>query len=96
MKLYSKLRKNIIFEICVHTLNVLNQTNQIDLSREMFLGLLSHRDQTNLSRLPRSESVWGEMLFNLLSHWDKINQRNQRNQTNQRSERIQLGPWGHA
>jgi len=30
MKLYSRLRKNIIFEVCVHTLNVLNQKNQID------------------------------------------------------------------
>ena len=38
--------------------------NQTNLSREMLLNSLSHWDQTNhtnLSRLPRSESVRGEM-----------------------------------
>ncbi len=41
------------------------------------------RNQTNLSRLPRSESVRGEMRS--LFHWDQTNQRNQRNQINQRN-----------
>ncbi len=51
-------------------------------------------NQTNLSRLPRSESVRGEMRLVLwkqvystgsLFHWDQRNQRNHRNQINQRN-----------
>jgi transcriptional antiterminator RfaH len=39
-------------------------------------------DQTNLSRLPCSEVVQGEMPFNFVSHRDQINQTNQINQIN--------------
>ncbi len=35
-------------------------------------------NQTNLSRLPRSKIVWGEM--GNLFHWDQKDQTNQRNQ----------------
>ena len=46
---------------------------------------INYKNQTNLSRLPRSESVRGEMRS--LFHWDQTNQRNQTNQTNQRNQR---------
>ncbi len=55
--------------------NQRNQRKQIDQPDK-----ITQPDQTNLSRLPRSESVRGEMRS--LFHWDQINQRNQTDQIN--------------
>jgi len=77
--------------IRIYDFNVPNDNNALNVSREMPLGLLSHWDdpndpnvlneidQMNLSRLPRSESVWGlpclprETL--LLFHWGNVSVR---------------------
>jgi len=68
----------------------------------MLFNSLSHWDQLNqrnLSRLPRSESVWGEMGPTLWSmenysigsifHWDQINQINYKDQKDQIDQKDQ-------
>jgi curved DNA-binding protein CbpA len=66
-------------------INQINQKNQIDQKNQANqTNQINERNQINLSRLPRSESVRGEMqsLFHR-DHTDQINQIDQRNQMNQ-------------
>jgi curved DNA-binding protein CbpA len=66
-------------------INQINQKNQIDQKNQA-----NQTNQINLSRLPRSESVRGEMQS--LFHRDQTNQINERNQTNQRNQINQINP----
>jgi curved DNA-binding protein CbpA len=66
-------------------INQINQKNQIDQKNQANqTNQINERNQINLSRLPRSESVRGEMqsLFHR-DQTDQINQKDQRNQMNQ-------------
>jgi curved DNA-binding protein CbpA len=64
------------------SINKTDQRNQIN--------EINQTDQINLSRLPGSESVRGEMRS--LSHWDQTDKRNQKNQTNLNVELAQFKP----
>ena len=56
-----------------------NQTDQIDQTNQT-----DQIDQRNLSRLPRSESVRGEMRS--IFHWDQINQKDQIDKKDERDQ----------
>jgi curved DNA-binding protein CbpA len=56
-------------------INQINQKNQIDQKNQANqTNQMNEKDQRNLSRLPRSESVRGEMRS--IFHWDQMNQIN--------------------
>jgi curved DNA-binding protein CbpA len=68
--------------------NQINRRNQINQTDQ-----INERNQINLSRLPRSESVRGEMrsLFHR-DQTDPINQTNQMNEKDQRNQMNQINP----
>jgi len=72
-------------------INQINQKNQIDQKNQANqTNQINERNQINLSRLPRSESVRGEMQS--LFHRDQTNQINERNQRNQINQMNQINP----
>jgi curved DNA-binding protein CbpA len=75
-------------------INQINQKNQIDQKNQANqTDQINERNQINLSRLPRSESVRGEMqsLFHR-DQTDQINQINQMNEKDQRNQMNQINP----